>query len=180
MEIQNDEGPCLDCHREGAPVLVADLTAARARWPSFADEAIRVGFRAVYALPMRLRADTVGALNLFHRDPDTITEATLRIGQALADVATIAILQQRAAQAREELSQQLQTALNSRVIIEQGNGVLAERLHIDMSTAFNLLRSHARGTHQQLAEVARAVVAGELGTDQLQEASPNRSSVLPT
>ena len=104
MEIQNDEGPCLDCHREGAPVLVADLAAQRARWPGFAEEAIRVGFGAVYALPMRLRSDTIGALNLFHRDPDTITDATLRIGQALADVATIAILQQRAAQAREELS----------------------------------------------------------------------------
>src|SRR6266516_1700945 len=167
MEIQHDEGPCLDCHREGAPVLVADLAAQRARWPKFADEAIRVGFGAVYALPMRLRSDTVGALNLFHRDPDTITEATLRIGQALADVATIAILQQRAVKARDELSQQLQTALNSRVIIEQAKGVLAERLHIDMSTAFNQLRGHARGTHQQLAEVARAVVTGELSTDQL-------------
>jgi len=167
MEIQHDEGPCLDCHREGRPVLVADLAAERARWPSFADEAMRVGFGAVYALPMRLRSDTIGALNLFHRDPDTITEATLRIGQALADVATIAILQQRAVQAREELAQQLQTALNSRVIIEQAKGVLAERRHADMSTAFNLLRSHARSTHQQLADVARAVVAGELNTDQL-------------
>src|SRR6266498_3271614 len=121
MEIQNDEGPCLDCHREGEPVLVADLAAQRARWPSFADEAIRVGFRAVYALPMRLRSDTIGALNLFHRDPDTISETTLRIGQALAD----------------------------------------------MATAFELLRSHARSTNQQLSEVARAVVAGELGTERL-------------
>jgi GAF domain-containing protein len=167
MEIQDDEGPCLDCHREGRPVLVGDVAAERARWPSFADEAMRVGFGAVYALPMRLRSDTIGALNLFHRDPDTITEATLRIGQALADVATIAILQQRAVQAREELAQQLQTALNSRVIIEQAKGVLAERRHADMSTAFNLLRGHARSTHQQLADVARAVVAGELNTDQL-------------
>jgi GAF domain-containing protein len=167
MEIQNDEGPCLDCHREGAPVLVADLAAERARWPSFAEEAMRVGFGAVYALPMRLRSDTIGALNLFHRDPDTITEATLRIAQALADVATIAILQQRAVQAREDLAQQLQIALNSRVIIEQAKGVLAERRHADMSTAFNLLRGHARSTHQQLADVARAVVAGELNTDQL-------------
>src|SRR5947199_5023883 len=117
-----------------APVLVADLAAERARWPSFAAEAMRVGFGAVYALPMRLRSDTIGALNLFDRDPDTITEATLRIGQALADVATIAILQQRAVQAREELAQQLQTALNSRVTIEQAKGVLAERRHADMST----------------------------------------------
>ena len=178
MEIQNDEGPCLDCHREGAPVIVADLAAQRARWPSFADEAIRVGFRAVYALPMRLRSDTIGALNLFHREPGTITEATLRIGQALADVATIAILQQRAVHAREELSQQLQTALNSRVIIEQAKGVLAGRLPTDMSTAFTLLRGHARSTNQRLAEVARAVVAGELGSDQLQ--ASHRPSTRPT
>ena len=178
MEIQNDEGPCLDCHREGAPVLVADLAAQRARWPSFADEAIRVGFRAVYALPMRLRSDTIGALNLFHRDPDTISETTLRIGQALADVATIAILQQRAVHAREELSQQLQTALNSRVIIEQAKGVLAERQQTDMSTAFTLLRGHARSTNQQLSDVARAVVAGELGTDQLQ--ASHRPNTRPT
>jgi GAF domain-containing protein len=172
MEIQNDEGPCLDCHREGVPVLVADLAAERARWPSFADEAIRVGFAAVYALPMRLRSDTIGALNLFHRDPDTITEATLRIGQALADVATIAILQQRAVQAREELSEQLQTALNSRVIIEQAKGVLAERQQIDMSAAFTVLRGYARGTQQRLSDVARAVVAGELSIDQLPTAAP--------
>jgi transcriptional regulator with GAF, ATPase, and Fis domain len=178
MEIQNDEGPCLDCHREGAPVLVADLAAQRARWPSFADEAMRVGFAAVYALPMRLRSDTIGALNLFHRDRDTITEATLRIGQALADVATIAILQQRAARAREDLSQQLQTALNSRVIIEQAKGVLAERQHADMPSAFNLLRGHARSTQQQLSEVARAVVAGELSIDQL--TASDRPDTPPT
>jgi transcriptional regulator with GAF, ATPase, and Fis domain len=170
MEIQNEQGPCLDCHREGGPVLVADLAAERARWPGFAEEAMRGGFRAAYALPMRLRSDTIGALNLFHRDPDTVTAATLRIGQALADVATIAILQQRAARAREDLVGQLQTALNSRVIIEQAKGVLAEREHADMSTAFSLLRGHARSTHQQLSDVARAVVAGELGTDHLQAA----------
>jgi len=159
-------------------VLVADLAAQRDRGPSFADEAMRVGFRAVYALPMRLRSDITGALNLFHRDPDTITEATSPIGQALADVATIAIPQQRVVQAREELSQQLQTALNSRVIIEQAKGVLAERQHTDMSTAFELLRGHARSTHQQLSAVARAVVAGELGTDQLQVS--RRPYTLPT
>jgi GAF domain-containing protein len=178
LEIQNDEGPCLDCHREGRPVLVANLAAQRGRWPSFAEEAMRVGFGAVYALPLRLRSDTIGALNLFHRDPDTITEATLRIGQALADVATIAVLQQRATQAREELAQQLQTALNSRVIIEQAKGVLAERQHADMPTAFNMLRGHARSTRRQLSEVARAVVAGELSTDQLQ--APHSPNSPPT
>ncbi len=178
MEIQNDEGPCLDCHRGGTPVLVDDLTAERGRWPSFADEAIRVGFAAVYALPMRLRSDTIGALNLFHHEPDTVTAPTLRVGQALADVATIAILQQRAAQAHEELSQQLQTALNSRVVIEQAKGVLAERQHTDMPAAFDLLRGHARSTHQQLSAVARAVIAGELSADQLR--STHNVSTPPT
>jgi GAF domain-containing protein len=162
MEIQDDEGPCLDCHRDGAPVFAADLQAQRARWPNFAEEAIRVGFGSVYALPLRLRSDTIGALNLFHREPDTITDATLRVAQALADVATIAILQQRAIAHSEELSQQLQTALNGRVTIEQAKGMLAQRLHIDMPTAFALLRSHARTTNQRLSEVALAVTAGQL------------------
>ena len=168
MEIQNDEGPCLDCHRHGASVLVADLAADRARWPSFTDEAIRVGFGAVYALPMRLRQDTIGALNLFHRHPETITGDTLRLAQALADVATIAILQQRAVQGSADLSQQLQTALNSRVIIEQAKGVLAGQQHIDMPTAFTLIRAYARRTNQRLSMVARAVVTGELSAGQLQ------------
>ena len=176
MEIQNDEGPCLDCHRDGTAIRVADLAADRARWPSFADEAIRVGFGAVYALPMRLRQDTIGALNLFHRHPEAITDDTLRLAQALADVATIAILQQRAVQGSTEVAQQLQTALNSRVVIEQAKGVLAGQHHIDMPTAFNLLRAYARRTNQRLSDVARAVVTGELTTGQLQ---PTGSTTTP-
>jgi len=179
MEIQNDEGPCLDCHRDGAPVLAADLAVDRARWPSFADEAIRVGFGAVYALPMRLRQNTIGALNLFHRHPETITDGTLRLAQALADVATIAILQQRAVQGSADLSQQLQTALNSRVIIEQAKGVLAGQRRIDMPTAFNVLRAYARRTNQRLSDVARAVATGELEVDQLQ-ASPGTATAPAT
>lgn len=167
MEVQNDEGPCLDCHRNGAPVLVADLARERDRWPSFADEAIRVGFRAVYALPMRLRQQTIGALNLFHHDPHTLTPAAVRIGQGLADVATIAILQQRAVQRADELSEQLQTALNSRVVIEQAKGVLAEREKLDMSAAFALLRGYARSASQPLSEVARAFVNGALDVERL-------------
>ena len=179
MEIQNDEGPCLDCHRDGAPVLAADLAVDRARWPSFADEAIRVGFGAVYALPMRLRQNTIGALNLFHRHPETITDNTLRLAQALADVATIAILQQRAVQGSADLSQQLQTALNSRVIIEQAKGVLAGQRRIDMPTAFTVLRAYARRTNQRLSDVARAVATGELEVDQLQ-ASPGTATAPAT
>ncbi len=152
------------------PVLVADLASERDQWPSFADEAIRVGFRAVYALPMRLRQQTIGALNLFHHEARTLTPAAVRIGQGLADVATIAILQQRAAQRADELSEQLQAALNSRIVIEQAKGVLAERERLEMSTAFALLRGYARSTNQPLSAVARAVVNGALDVERLKAA----------
>lgn len=162
MEIQNDEGPCLDCHQSGTAVIASDLAASRDRWPNFTAEAMRVGFRAIYALPMRLRSNTIGALNLFHREPDLLAEPVLRIGQALADVATIAILQQRAVQSSLEISNQLQTALDTRVVIEQAKGVVAGRLGVDMSLAFDLLRNHARQARIRLSEVARSIVAGEL------------------
>lgn len=106
-----------------------------------------MGFGAVYALPMRLRAHTIGALNLFHRGADTVSEATLRVGQALADIATIAILQQRTVQDSRELSQRLQVALNSRVTIEQAKGLISGRLRVDMTATFTLLRNHARHTN---------------------------------
>ncbi|MGI8666740.1 MAG: ANTAR domain-containing protein [Jatrophihabitans sp.] len=167
MEIQNDEGPCLDCHRTGTSILVADLAAERDRWPSFATEALRVGFGAAYALPMRLREQTIGALNLFHQQPRELSPAAQRVGQGLADVATIAILQQRAVQRGEELSTQLQAALNSRVVIEQAKGVVAGRERVDMPAAFALLRGHARRTGRRLSEVAHAVVTGELPTSRL-------------
>jgi GAF domain-containing protein len=167
LEIQNDEGPCLDCHRSGEPVLVADLAAENGRWPTFTAEATRVGFGAVYALPMRLREETIGALNLFHRDPHAMSPASLRLAQALADVATIGILQQRAVQASAELADQLQSALNTRLIIEQAKGLLAEREKTDMGAAFDLLRNHARRSGRRLSEVATAVIAGDLDTAEL-------------
>jgi transcriptional regulator with GAF, ATPase, and Fis domain len=162
LEIQNDEGPCLDCYRGGQPVLVADLATEDGRWPIFSVEAARVGFGAVYALPMRLRDETIGALNLFHREPAALTDARLQLAQALADVATIGILQQREIQRGADLADQLQTALNSRLIIEQAKGVLAEREQADMAAAFDLLRRYARRTGRKLSEVATAVVSGEL------------------
>jgi GAF domain-containing protein len=162
MEVQNDEGPCLDCYRGGSAVLVDDLVVEPVRWPRFSAEAARIGFAAAYALPMRLREKTIGALNLFHAAPHAVRSGTLRIAQGLADVATIAILQQRAVQRGAEISEQLQTALTSRLVIEQAKGVLAERDQIDMAAAFDRLRSHARSTNQRLADVARHVVSGAL------------------
>jgi GAF domain-containing protein len=118
LEIQNDEGPCLESHRTGGPVMAPDLNAERQRWPTFTHHALDLGFHAAYALPMRLREESIGALNLFHQQPDALTDDTLRIGQGLADVATIAVLQQRALRRHTELSEQLQHALDSRVAIE--------------------------------------------------------------
>lgn len=162
LEIQNDEGPCLDCWRDGEAVVAADLEVEGARWPKFTREATRVGFSAVYALPMRLREETIGALNLFHRDAHAVSPAYLQLGQALADVATIGMLQQRAVQRSVELADQLQTALNSRLVIEQAKGVLAERENTDMAGAFELLRGHARRNNRKLSDVAADVISGEL------------------
>lgn len=167
LEIQNDEGPCLDCYHSGQPVLVGELSGEDDRWPAFSQEAGHFGFAAVYALPMRLREETIGALNLFHRQSHAISDAGLRMAQALADVATIGILQQRAVQRSADLADQLQTALNSRLIIEQAKGVLAERERVEMPEAFEMLRGHSRHTGRPLSEVAAAVVAGRLSTAEL-------------
>ena len=158
FQIQNDQGPCLDCFRTGQPVTAADLTSADQRWPRFAAAAVQAGFRTVEALPMRLRDQVVGALNLFRATPGPFAVADLRIGQALADVATIGLLQAQSLRRTEILAEQLQGALNSRVIIEQAKGKLAERLTIDMEDAFRMLRDYARNSNQHLTDVARNFV----------------------
>jgi transcriptional regulator with GAF, ATPase, and Fis domain len=160
FQLQNDQGPCLDCFRTGRPVTADDLTGPCQRWPRFAEAAARSGFRTVEALPMRLRDQIIGALNLFRAEPGPIDPADLRIGQALADVATIGLLHERNVRRREAVAEQLQAALNSRVVIEQAKGKLAERLSIDMDRAFNMLRDYARNTNQHLTDVARALVGG--------------------
>ncbi|MGD0557226.1 MAG: GAF and ANTAR domain-containing protein [Streptosporangiaceae bacterium] len=158
FQIQNDQGPCLDCFRTGQRVIAADLAGQGERWPRFAAAATRAGFVTVNALPMRLRDQVIGALNLFGADTGPLGEAELRVGQALADVATIGLLQERNVRRAETLAEQLQAALNSRVVIEQAKGRLAERLGLDMDQAFTLLRGQARSTNQRLTDVARYVV----------------------
>jgi transcriptional regulator with GAF, ATPase, and Fis domain len=160
FQIQNDQGPCLDCFRAGRPVDSGDLAAAAHRWPRFAPAAQQAGFTAVQALPMRLREQVIGALNLFRAAPGPFPPADMRIGQALADVATISLLHERSMRHSDTLNEQLQTALNSRVIIEQAKGKLAERLHLDMDQAFNLLRDYARARNLRLSEVAQAFIDG--------------------
>ena len=162
FQLQNDEGPCLDCYHSGKQILVSDIATHAEMWPRFVPEAERRGYRAVHALPMRLREQTIGAMNLFHTEPGPLPAEDLRVGQALADVATIGILQARTIQRNETLSEQLQHALNSRVIIEQAKGVLADRGELDMDRAFARLRSYARANNRRLALVAQEIVEGAI------------------
>jgi transcriptional regulator with GAF, ATPase, and Fis domain len=160
FQLQNDQGPCLDCFRTGQPVATGDLAAEAARWPRFAPAARETGFAAVQALPMRLRAQVIGALNLFRAGPGAFDPVDIRIGQALADVATISLLHERSMRHSDTLNEQLQTALNSRVVIEQAKGKLAERFGLDMGQAFILLRDHARARNLRLSALAQAFIDG--------------------
>lgn len=166
FELQAQEGPCLDCHRTGAAVIAADLTED-GRWPRFADQAVAAGFRSAQSLPMRLRGTGLGALNLFRTDPGAMPDADVQAAQALADVATIAVLQHRAAQAAQVLNDQLSEALETRIVIEQAKGMLAEHNGLDLEAAFHRLRQHARSRNRRLADVARDVIEGALTADAL-------------
>lgn len=170
FEIQAQEGPSLDAHRTTSPVVNQDLAAVNGRWPRFAAEALSAGFRSVHALPMRLRGTTIGALNLFRSGPGEMGPADIEIAQAFADVATIAILQHRAALEAQVLNEQLTHALSSRVVIEQAKGMVAERLDLDMEQSFTALRNHARNHNLRLAEVANAIIGGGLAPSALDPA----------
>ncbi len=176
FQLQNDQGPCLDCFRTGRPVQAADLAASAARWPRFAPAARQAGFAAVQALPMRLREQVIGALNLFRADAGPLPPAEIRVGQALADVATISLLHERGMRHSDTLNEQLQAALNSRVVIEQAKGKLAERLGVDMDQAFNLLRDRARTSNLRLSDLAQAFIEG---TETLTALKASRSRQLP-
>ena len=167
FEIQTDEGPCRDCYQLGAAVANVDLGGARQRWPQFAPQAITAGFRSANALPLRLRSQVIGSLNLFHADTGGLDSEELRTAQALADAATIGILQQRTIHRGEVVTGQLQTALTSRIIIEQAKGVLAERLRISTDDAFAVLRAAARSRNRLLSELAREVASGSADAAQL-------------
>lgn len=158
FQLQNEEGPCLDCYRSGQTVDCVDLTSEGWRWPRFAAAARERGFAGVYAVPMRLRDQTVGAMNLFRHQPKPIPTEVVAVAQSFADVATVSILQVRALQHREHLVEQLQTALNSRIVIEQAKGILSARRQTGIAEAFTLMRAYARNHNQLLADVALAII----------------------
>ncbi len=139
FEVQAQEGPCLDAHHTGLPVVNQNLADLSGRWPRFAPEALAAGFRTVHAVPMRLRTSAIGALNLFRSDLGELGPGDIEIAKAFADVATIAILQDRATQEVQLVNEQLTHALNSRAVIEQAKGMIAERLGLDMEQSFEAL-----------------------------------------
>lgn len=171
IEVQNNEGPCRDCLHSGEQVLNQRLADAADRWPRFTREAQEAGFQMVHALPLRLRSDVIGAMNIFSPELRELTPEDVNLTQALADVATIGILQERAVKHGSDLAGQLQGALNSRIVIEQAKGIVAERRQLDMDQAFALLRSHARSHRTQLSDVARAIIDHELSAADLQVAA---------
>jgi GAF domain-containing protein len=158
FQIQDEDGPCLDCFRTGEQVACADLTTEPQRWPRFAAVARERGFAAVQAVPLRLRDQVIGAMNLFRAAAGAIPADTIAVAQSFADVATIGILNMRALARSEQVAEQLQIALTSRIVIEQAKGALAERRKVEVSEAFTLLRSYARSHSRPLTEVARAVI----------------------
>ena len=162
FQIQNDEGPCVDCYRTGQVVTVSDLRGkqAAARWPWFASAAHHMGIAGVHAIPMRLRDHTIGTLSLFRGVPNGLDPEIARAARALVDVATIGIVQERAVHQQELVAGQLQMALNSRVMIEQAKGILAERLQITPDEAFTTLRRCARDRNHPLTQLAADVIGG--------------------
>lgn len=167
FQLQAGEGPCLDAFRNGSPVLNADLSAAVTRWPVFAARASAQGFRSVHAMPLRLRRQVIGVMGVFGGETGNVDAEAAHTVQALADVATIALVQQRTIREAEALTQQLQSALNSRVVIEQAKGAVAEHHGLSIDEAFHALRGFARANQRRLGDVAQAVLASSEAMEEL-------------
>lgn len=162
VELETGQGPCLDSFATGEAVSNITRAEAEKRWPQFAVATREAGVLAVHALPLRLRGRVIGAMNLCSTHSEEISADDIALGQAFADMATIAILQERATSESSTLAEQLQTALNNKVLIEQAKGMIAERMQISPSDAFELMRNHARTNRNKLLADAQRVLAGDL------------------
>ena len=167
FELQHDQGPCVDAFRDGVAVHSSLIGDAQTRWPDFAPHAVAVGFVSVSALPMRLRNQVIGALNLFSTTDTPLANDDQEVAQALADIATIGILQERALNDARVIASQLEAALQSRIVIEQAKGIVAERNRVAIDAAFTMLRTYARTHNRLLSQVAHDVIDGTLATDAL-------------
>ena len=162
LQSQNDEGPCFECFISGKSVSSDDLAQDRDRWPVFTPAALSYGFLSVQAIPMRVRGETVGALNLFRAQPGAFDREHLPLGQGLADIAAVALMQERVVREWRGVAAQLQGALTTRIVIEQAKGVLAEQARVTVDVAFMRMRAYARANNLRLSEVARRLVEGDL------------------
>lgn len=180
FELQHNDGPCPDAFNSGTKVESADLNEPADRWPMFGPEALRAGFHSAFAFPMRLREQTIGALNLLRVDTGLLSENQAAAAQALADVATIGILHHRASEEYRLLSEQLQYALTSRVTVEQAKGVVSHQLGIDVDAAFNRLRDYSRRTNQRLVEVAASIVDRSLHASALTTDAAHNTTATAT
>jgi GAF domain-containing protein len=167
MQAQTDEGPCFECFSRGEAVSSEDLEVDKGRWPSFSPAALERGFCSVHALPMRVRGETVGALNLFRMAAGNLDEADVPVAQGMADIAAVGLMQERSVRESRQVVQQLQGALTSRVVIEQAKGVLAERTQISLDAAFLRMRGYARNHNLKISGVARSLLDGRLDPDEL-------------
>jgi len=157
MQLNAGAGPCLDCFATGEPVSVSDIDQLSDRWPAFRIAALEQGFRSVYAAPMKLRGDVIGTMNLLSTNLGDLNDRDIAVAQALTDVATIGILQERMIRESGIISEQLQRALDSRILIEQAKGVLSQTGHMDMEEAFSTMRNFARKNQLSLHVVAQGV-----------------------
>jgi GAF domain-containing protein len=162
MQLDADAGPCLECFRTRRVVSLPDIDIGSDRWPDFCTTARAHGIHSVYAIPLRLRETTIGTLNLMRNARGELNQHDIRAAQALADVATIGILQERTIRNASVIRDQLHNALSSRIIIEQAKGVVAETSHLSMDEAFQRIRTYARAHHATLGNVAQRLVQGDL------------------
>ncbi len=162
LQLQANEGPCVDCFNSGTPIINRSLEECLVQWPTFAPKAIGQGFHSVHCLPLRLRGKSVGALNLFRTSEGLFNDEDVALAQGFADIATIAILQHQTIRGAGVLNEQLSNALNSRIIIEQAKGMISQANHCDMLDAFARLRAHSRNHNRGLTDLARAVVTEEI------------------
>ncbi len=162
LQQETGAGPCVECYVTGVPITIRDIAGTGDRWPKFKDAAATQGFQSVHAFPLRVRGKTIGAMNLFRIETGELSEEDVAIGQALADVSTISILQERSIRESAIVNDQLQRALNSRILVEQAKGVISEISNVSTNEAFERLRTYARSHRTSLTDTAEAVLGRTL------------------
>jgi GAF domain-containing protein len=174
FQLESNAGPCVDVVRTGRALSITDAEEIDRRWPEFGRAVRSVGYSAVYALPMRFDKETIGALNLFDADKPPLSDHDRGLAQALADVASIGVLQQRSLTRALTLAEQLRLALDTRIAVEQAKGLVAEYAGVDMGVAFEAIRRFSRHHRLKLAVVAESLVARELDPGRIIPARPAR------